>query len=772
MTTILKGGAWRLSFLTSRLVRLEYQPDGLFEDGLTTCARCRDFPPVALTTRRTARGLEIDTEHLHLVYDENPFSRSGLSIAVKGGVTIFHSIWRYGDALHTLGGTARTLDEADGEIPVEEGLVSLNGFSVLDDSASMLLTEDGRFLPRENPETDLYFFGYGHDYAACLQDFHRLSGPVPMPPRYALGNWWSRYHEYTQESYLRLMDRFEAEGIPLAVAVIDMDWHLTHVPYGSGWTGYTWNRELFPDPPAFLEELHRRGMRVTLNLHPADGVQPHEEAYPAMCRALGRDPGDKLAIDFDAADEDFLRAYMECLHHPLEEEGVDFWWIDWQQGSTSGMAGLDPLWVLNERHYRDNCRKGERGMILSRYAGPGSHRCPIGFSGDSIISWASLDFQPRFTAMAANIGYPWWSHDIGGHMRGIRSDELSLRWLQFGVFSPILRLHSSKNDFTSKEPWSFEPETGRLMTELLRLRHRLIPYLYTAARRASDLCEAPVRPVYHRWPEKREAYTVPNQYLFGPELMVCPITTPIDPALRLAKVTAWLPEGLWYDFLGGQAYTGNRMLTLWRPLSEYPVLAPAGSVVPLAEDLRADELPAHMTLRVFAGANGSFELYEDDGVSLNSDCVRTEIALDWQAGALTFSTRGEVSLLPQRRVWQVECVGFAPCGVSVNGAEVPNAYDEEKGVLRFTVETEAGQDCRAAFTRTALAQDNWLPRVHERLHRMQTDNGEKEAVWRLLAQGDRGPGVLTTLRVMCKTPGLADCLEEILLARDEGGDAL
>ena len=772
MTTILRGNTYRLTFLTSRMVRLEYQPDGLFEDGLTTCARCRDFEPVELITRHTSRGLEIDTEHLHLVYNEGPFSGSGLCISLKGAGKAFGGVWRYGQKLRTLGGTARTLDEADGEIPVEDGLVSWQGYSVLDDSQSMLLTEDGHFLPRKNKEIDLYFFGYGLDYTGCLRDFHRLSGAVPMPPRYALGNWWSRYHEYTQESYMQLMDRFRDAGIPLAVAVIDMDWHLTDVPYGTGWTGYTWNRELFPDPPALLAELHRRGMRVTLNLHPADGVQPHEEAYPAMCRALGRDPEEKLAIDFDPGSEEFLKAYFECLHHPMEQEGVDFWWIDWQQGTTSAVEGLDPLWVLNERHYRDSCRGGTRGLILSRYAGPGSHRCPVGFSGDTVISWESLDFQPRFTTMAANIGYPWWSHDIGGHMQGFRSDELSLRWLQFGVFSPILRLHSTKNDFCSKEPWSFEPETERQMTELLRLRHRLIPYLYTAAERASRLCEAPVRPMYHRWPDRREAYEVKNQYLFGPTLMVCPITSPMDPTLRLASVTAWLPEGLWFDFFGGQMYSGGRMLRLWRPLSEYPVLAPAGGIVPLADDLRADTLPERLTLRVFAGADGAFELYEDDGMTDGGPSVRTDIALNWAEGLLTVASRGDTSLLPAKRTWQVECVGFAPCGVSVDGRELPAAYDEERGVLRFTMETGAEEACCVRFSETRLAQDRWLERAHERLHRMQTDNNEKEAVWRLLQSKGRGHGVLTTLRVMCHTPGLADCLEEVLLNLEEGsGDA-
>ncbi len=763
MSTMLQGASYRLTFLTSRLVRLEYQPDGHFEDKPTTFARCRDFPPVELETAQTARGLEIDTEHLHMVYNQGPFVSSGLSISIKGG----HGIWRYGDRLETLGGTARTLDGVDGAIAVEPGVVSRTGFSVLDDSQSILLTEDGSFLPREYPEQDLYFFGYGLDYAACLQDFYRLSGETPMLPRYALGNWWSRYHEYTEESYLRLMDRFEAAGIPLSVAVIDMDWHLTHVPYGSGWTGYTWNRDFFPDPERFMADLHRRGVKITLNLHPADGVQPHEEAYPSMCKAMGRDPEKKLAVDFDATDERFLRAYFTCLHHPLEAQGVDFWWIDWQQGTTCAIPGLDPLWVLNEQHYRDSGRNGQRSLILSRYAGPGSHRCPVGFSGDTIVTWASLDFQPQFTAMASNIGYSWWSHDIGGHMQGIRSDELSVRWLQLGVFSPILRLHSTKNDFTSKEPWSYGMEAEALMTDLLRLRHRLIPYLYTAAERTHRLGEALVRPMYYPYADRQEAYAVPNQYFFGSQLMVCPITRPMDPTLMLADTTAWLPEGLWFDFATGQPYTGGRMMRLWRSLAEYPVFAPAGAIVPLADDLRADALPQRLTLRVFAGADGRYELFEDDGVSLNSAHAITAIQLDWRHGALSVQTDGDLSLLPPERLWQVECIGFAPTAVTQDGQPLATAYDQERNALCFSLRAPTAQGWSVQLAKPCLAKYDWLRRLHERLHRMQSDNNEKEAAWRLVAQQGRTVSCMGTLRAMCRTPGLADALEEILFACDD-----
>lgn len=767
MMTTFTGNGYRLTFLTSRLVRMEYQEDNRFEDELTTCVRCRDFPEVEVACHRSAQGLELDTEHLHIVYNEGPFSSCGLSVSIKGGLTVYHSTWRYGEKFATLGGTARTLDEADGRIPMGDGVIAWQGFSVLDDSASMLLTEDGRFIPRKVKGIDLYFFGYGHDYGQCMKDYHRLTGAVPMLPRYALGNWWSRYHEYTEESYLALMERFEQAGIPLSVAVIDMDWHLTDVPYGSGWTGYTWNRDLFPEPRRFLEALRQRGMRTTLNLHPAGGVAPHEAAYERFCAAVGRDPQQKQIIDFDPADEEFMQAYFEHLHHPLEEDGVDFWWIDWQQGAVCSVEGLDPLWVLNERHYRDSQRHGERGLILSRYAGPGSHRCPVGFSGDTIMSWESLQFQPEFTATAANIGYPWWSHDIGGHMRGIRSDELSVRWLQFGVFSPIMRLHSSKMNFASKEPWAYGGEAEHIMTEYLRLRHRLIPYIYTAAERTHRLGEALVRPVYYRYPEVHEAYQVPNQYVFGQSLMVCPITQPMDQALQMACVTAWLPEGHWFDFETGQIYTGGRMLKIWRNLKEYPVLAQEGTIIPMADELRADKNPAELTLRVYAGSDGHFDMYEDDGILLDGEHVVTHIQLDWQNRNLHLCAEGAVNLLPEMRIWHVEYIGFADTQVSMDGNVLPAQYDASRNALCFSFANQPGQTAVITFEEAKIASDNWLARAEKILHQAQTSNEEKERIWHLLNKSRRSASVLGTLQAICTTPGLVECLTEVMFAQDE-----
>ncbi len=416
-----------------------------------------------------------------------------------------------------------------------------------------------------------------------------------MLPRFALGNWWSRYWEYRQDELRDLMLEFRQKEVPLSVCIIDMDWHLTETGNAaSGWTGYTWNRDLWPDPAGFIAWLHEQGLRTALNLHPADGVWPHEAQYEAMARWMGRDlPAQQdLAgaepVHFDLADPHFVEGYFKILHHPMEAEGVDFWWLDWQQGqrmvhSQQPVAEvMDPLWWLNHLHFYDLGRDGtKRPFIFSRWGGLGNQRYPIGFSGDSLVTWATLEFQPYFTATAANVAFGWWSHDIGGHWGGVEEPELYARWVQFGVFSPIMRLHSTKNPFHDRRPWGNGADAFRVARSAMQLRHMLIPYIYSMAWQTTQTNIPLVTPLYYWHPEREEAYRCRNQYFFGSELMLAPFVTPQHPETRLSRHTVWLPPGDWFDFNSGEYFRGDRTLTVYGTLDDIPVFAHAGSIVPL-----------------------------------------------------------------------------------------------------------------------------------------------------------------------------------------------
>lgn len=537
---------------------------------------------------------------------------------------------------------------------------------------------------------------------------------------------------------------------------------------------------LFPDPEAFLAELHARGLKVTLNVHPADGVRAFEDAYSDMARALGRDPEDEVPIAFDITDPAFLRAYFDLLHHRLEREGVDFWWIDWQQGTHSRIAGIDPLWMLNHYHFLDSGRENRRPLTFSRYAGPGSHRYPVGFSGDTVISWASLDFQPEFTATASNIGYGWWSHDVGGHLWGIRDDELTLRWVQLGVFSPILRLHSSNNPFLAKEPWAFPAETRTGIDEALRLRVRLVPYLHTMNRRAAERGIPLVLPIYYDAPADPSAYGTPNTFRFGSELVVAPITSPRDPVSLLGGVTAWLPPGLWTDITTGVVHRGGRAIRLHRDTTGVPALLATGGILPLAAEEETDATvnPAHLEVLVATGVDGRFVLVEDDGTGTTLDLVptvTTAIAWTQSYASLTIGpAEGPEGIVPSLRTWTVGFLGLsADTVVRVDGARQATTTDPSgrvsasiaahcRATVRITLEAATPADA-PTWSPTPTTQHR-QDRLFAWLQAAQFGYEAKAAAWRVLSAGREPASALAELQAQDVPNALLVAITELLSA--------
>lgn len=776
---IIQGEKYRFTVLTEEMIRLEYCEGGKFEDRATQCVIDRKFKVPEYQVIENEESLEIITDKIHLVYNKQKFTDYGLSVQVRGNISVYHSIWHFGEEATDLRGTARTLDEADGAIELEHGIISRFGYGILDDSRSLVITEDGWVEPRKEDCIDIYFLGYGHEYEHCLKDYYHLTGKTPLLPRYALGNWWSRFYRYNDQEYKALMTRFEKEEIPFSVSVIDMDWHLVDIDpkYGSGWTGYTWNKELFPDPKEFMTWLHDHGLKVTLNVHPAGGVQAHEEKYKEMAEAMGRDWEKEEPVNFDVTDQKFLKAYFEYLHHPNEEEGVDFWWLDWQQGGLSKIPGLDPLWMLNHYHYLDSGRRGKRRLTFSRYAGMGSHRYPVGFSGDTIISWESLAFQPYFTANASNVGYGWWSHDIGGHMKGYRDEELSTRWIQFGVFSPIMRLHSSNSAFTGKEPWNYNAVSENIMKRYLKLRHEMIPYLYTMNYHASHDGQPLIRPMYYLEPEQPEAYEVPNEYYFGTELVVCPITEPTDKAAGTACVKAWIPEGKWYDIFSGLKYDGGRMLELYRSLEDIPVLAKEGAIIPLTdltEYTNSVENPKELAVKIVPGKKNAFILMEDTGDTCEDKEENwAQTKLEWinENEFIIHPANGNLDVIPKRRTWKMEFYGIADVDnleVTVGGKaiETERIYDEKRHICQVNIpETEVTEQITISFSKGYLLRENNKPaEIFALLYQAKIEYEVKEKIYAYMKEGKTSSEVLGIIQAMHLPDSVYGMLSEVLLA--------
>lgn len=651
---------------------MEYSANGIFEDRPSQTFWYREQPVPEFKVTQTESSLKISTRFFHLNYQkEAPFARDTLSVKMITDSISGSGIWRFGFTEHNnRKGTARTLDGINGELKLERGLFSEEGYMIWDDQPKQVF-ENGWIAPRTEGNQDLYFFAYGDDFKAGIQDFYKVSGQTPMLPRYALGNWWSRYWAYNEQELKDLINGFEARNIPLSVCIIDMDWHVTDMDkkYGSGWTGYTWNNELFPQPEATLEWLKQRNIYNSLNLHPALGIRGHEACYQEFGQYMQVDTAAEEPIEFDFTNPKFVDGYFKYVHHPHEHKGVDFWWIDWQQGENTGIEKLDPLWLLNHYHFLDLARDGsKRGFTFSRYADLGSHRYPVGFSGDTHVTWESLNFQPYFTSQAAFAGYGWWSHDIGGHFFGSEDPELYTRWVQFGVFSPIMRLHTSKNFYNKREPWRWPEHNQNVVSDYLRLRHRLIPYIYTMAKRNHDYGLPLITPMMTHHPEHSYwlTHNAQNQYYFGSELIVAPHTTAQDNELQRTIDKVWLPEGIWFDFFTGERYQGGREYTLYSTLEQTPVFAKAGAIVPLAElsEANLSANPSQLTLRVFPG-NGEFTLYEDDGISNDylqgnsvSTTIRTRIKED-QLEVDIDAPQGQLNLIPSDREYAIEVMGYA-----------------------------------------------------------------------------------------------------------------
>ena len=669
---IVHFGDYRVSVLFDRLFRIEKNRSGAFHDAATQSVWYRNMPAVRFDVKEASSYVEIKTESvtLHLA------KSIAKSYVLLNGKKV--PLNNEGNLL----GTTRTLDMYDGDVCIEKdaytklelgtGVCSKSGVAVFDDTESLRLMDDGRLCEKSSDELDIYVFAYGKEYREAVKALYAITGATPLLPRFAFGNWWSRYHAYTDEEYLYIMDKFEKYDVPLTVATVDMDWHYsnnvdeqkgitasgkatedrgtTQQGMWLGWTGYSWNTDLFPDYKNFLEELHKRNLKVTLNLHPADGIRYFEDMYEEMAHAMGVDPKTEKQIEFDITDSNFVNNYFKILHHPYEKDGVDFWWVDWQQGTKSKVEGLDPLWALNHYHFLDNGRDGKHALLMSRYAGVGSHRYPMGFSGDTVISWATLAYLPYFTATSTNVGYTWWGHDFGGHHMGIRDNELYLRFMQFAVFNPIMRMHCTDSVILTQEPWAHENGAAELAREALKLRHRMIPFLHSANNRSHSEGLGLMEPMYYEYADCEESYKAKDQYLFAGELIVAPITE--HSAERgLTRKNVWLPEGAWTDIFTGDVYRvgkGGTWITMVRPLNSIPVLAREGAVIPTSRDKgNSCENPAHLEAAVYAG-NRTYKLYEDDEKGTAAYTV-FENSTESGKQTLKVSFEGDVSVLPEKR---------------------------------------------------------------------------------------------------------------------------
>jgi len=698
---VLSGNA-RFTVLTPRMIRIQYSTQQLFEDRATFAVLNRRLPVPQFSTREEDGYLFIETGALTLRYrigaNINPALKSPNYLCITMNVGSQEVVWYPGkeDALN-LKGTRRTLDGGSGDNyrpNLEEGIISRGGWAIIDESprakrgdGSTTFAFDGDVdgidwlaEPVDKNAYDWYFMGYGHDYRGAIGDYIKIAGRQPMPPLYVLGYWYSKYQRYTQQDFLNLANEMRQHDIPLDVMIFDMDWHL------DGWTGWTWNKSLIPNPVGLINWMHKQGINVGLNLHPADGVGSHEDHFSEISAATGLEEGGR--VPWKLEDSKFYRALFKYIIREREEQGVDFWWLDWQQDLTSHYTeGLGQTFWCNHVFYNDmkQQRTDRRPFIFHRWGGLGSHRYPIGFSGDTYGTFGSLAWQPYFTATAGNVCFGYWGHDIGGHLQiGDKNPELMLRWLQFGVFSPILRTHGANQNGNERRIWKYSNFDD--MLKAVNLRYELTPYIYTAAREAYDTGVSICRPLYYDWPEENEAYRQEGEYMFGDDILVSPVVTAAEDGQRTFHKT-WLPDGEWYDVTRGKLRIGGTIISDYYAMDEIPYFVKAGSILPCNPPMSNLKTKAStLVLKVFPGSFGSTILYEDEGDSQayeEGEYTTTSIS-QTHAGdntSVTISPReGYYQGMANERAYQVVLLSHKePTTVNVEGGSLTDwSYDKDR----------------------------------------------------------------------------------------------
>lgn len=694
----------RFTLIDEGTIRLEYAPDGKFVDEKSFVAVIREYGNVPHKASTGGNKVTITTSKFKLTYrkDGAPLSAKNLTIASAKTLGTSFS-WTPGmEQKGNLKGTYRTLDGYDGDMfqysnpktvmPLEDGLLATDGWTLIDDSKNYLFdgAKDWDWVKERTSADgaqDWYFMAYGHDYKGALKSFTKFAGKVPLPPRYTFGYWWSRYWSYSDKDLRDLIGNFQRLDLPLDVLVIDMDWHPISEQAGGGWTGWDWNERLFPDYKKFLSYLDEQGVKTTMNLHPADGVRPYEKKYQEFIGRAGIENG--KTVEWQGSDKRYVKALFDTYLHPYVDEGVDFWWLDWQQwAKDKRLKDLDNVFWCNYIWFTDMENNGtKRPMLYHRWGGLGNHRYQIGFSGDSYITWESLRFLPYFNSTASNVLYGYWSHDIGGHQSkryGTPVEpELYTRAMQMGQYLPIIRSHSTKDPQLNKEPWAFDQTTQRRLSNVINGRYALVPYIYTMARQDYETGISLCRPMYYDYPEAEEAYGMKEQYMFGDKMLIAPVTNPVDKESGLAAVKAWLPEGQWLEYETGTMLEGGQTVKRLFSMDEYPVYVKAGSIIPYygkVKNLSGTNQP--VIVRVFpGGSEGDFLLYEDNGEDKNYVSEYATTPLSYQRNGNTLSVtigerKGSYKDMPARRDYTVALpCQKAPASVKVDSKEVAFTYD-------------------------------------------------------------------------------------------------
>lgn len=670
-------GNARFTFITPGLVRMEYALDGKFVDEPTLFAIQRDtsFQDFKVENLGTRRYL-LSTSLLKIDFLDNgfPFGQKNLNVTFKNNSK--EQNWKVYMTTEegNLGGPIETLDDVSGYIDRQEGLLSRNGWYTIFDTNKEIL-KDGWITSRSPQHVqDIYLFVYGNDYKAALKSLQKISGSVPMTRKYVHGSWYCRWWDYTDDDYRQIVREYREHNFPLDIMVFDMGWHTqkearTGTGHAGmyGWTGYSWNRKLIPDPAKLIQEFKNDNIHVVLNEHPHDGIRDHEDSYPDFMKAMGVDTSGQKNLVFDAGDRKYMQNFMKYAHEESDKMGIAFWWLDWQQDYiypiVRGTHMKHLPWI--NHIYFDYSRKNDlRGAGFSRWAGWGDHRHPIQFSGDCVGNWEVLRFEIDMTATSGNAGCFFWAHDIGGFYGG-KDPELYTRWTQFGLLNSSLRIHSVIDKDLDRRPWLWGEKYEKAMRKVYHMRSELMPYIYSSVRQCHTDMLPLNRCMYIDYSDQKESYQNPQQFMFGDLLLGAPISTPAGED-GLAEQKVWFPAGeVWYDLFTGQKYEGNATVNIRCDLNRFPLFIKGGYPIPMqpyTERMASTPL-TKLVLRCYPATedcDNSYTLYEDDGVTTayeKGEFAETRLQYKKEKGQTeitVYPSQGTYQGQPQKRSYRIE----------------------------------------------------------------------------------------------------------------------
>ena len=730
----LQSGALKIQVCTDSIVRILYSASATFSEPPDYVVIKKDWPGAKFGLQSSDDEVTISTAALKIVVARidssitfrsadgsqllQEGSRKLTPVEVNGENThraeSFFSIYGSHEGLYGLGqhqagvwnyrGESVDISQDNSNISIPF-LVSSKGYGVYwnNDSRSRFNNRFANYLYVSSEVADVidYYFFYGPDLDKVVADYRELTGQAPMFGRWAYGFWQCKNRYKSQEEILGVAKKYRDLHLPVDNIVQDWFW---------------WNRKgefvfnkNYPDPKGMVDELHRENVHLMISIWPF--FEPGSKNYDYMDQhgwfvdkfKFAKPPYHTNAMAvYDATNPEARKYYWNEIDKALFSIGVDAWWMDTTEPETEGQEENillnHKLFVGSGNRYLNiyplmdtgavyqgqrSASDKKRVYILSRSAFSGEQRNSVtAWSGDVVSDFVTFRRQIPGGLNFALSGIPYWTTDIGGFVFGSPADpkfrELFVRWFQFGTFSPVMRVHGTRNP-DENELWSYGPDAQKILVSFDKLRYRLLPYIYSLAWKTTREGYTPMRPLVMDFRTDERAENIGDQFMFGPAFLVSPVT---EPAASMRQL--YLPNAKWYDFWAGTSSQGGKMIEAAAPLERIPLYIRAGSILPLGPEMEwSIEKPADpIELRIYRGADGDFTLYEDENDNYNYEKgVYATIPLHWDDsnGTLTIGDRkGEFPGMLQKRTFRVVTVRENH-GVGVGPSDEPDKIVQYSG---------------------------------------------------------------------------------------------